>query len=215
MHLFLTLALIFTALSHLNAAEKSSIAPGQLTSGQIDGLDDIAPERRKLVELALKLGREHPLDQYLFGSADPTKGGFDCSGSLFFILKQAGLKPARSSSAQFDWIKQSGSLVEVPPGTTSLDAPVFAKLQPGDLLFWSGTYKATDGRTNKITHVQMYLGKEKKDGRPVMIGSSDGRSYRGIARCGFGIFDFKLPSKTSKSRFAGFGPPPGLLKIAD
>ncbi len=56
----------------------------------------------------------------------------------------------------------------------------------------------------------MYLGKEKKDGRLVMIGSSDGRSYRGQRQCGYGVFDFRLPAQGSKTQFAGFGPPPGL-----
>lgn len=44
-----------------------------------------------------------------------------------------------------------------------------------------------------------------------MVGSSDGRSYRGMARCGFGVFDFKLPRQGSRARMAGFGPPPGLI----
>ncbi len=46
------------------------------------------------------------------------------------------------------------------------------------MMFWSGTYVPTDGRTVKITHVSLYLGQEK-DGWDVMIGASKGRSYRG------------------------------------
>lgn len=185
--------------------------PGALQAGEISEFDDLDPKRRSLVELALKAGREHRLNRYLFGSADPKQGGFDCSGAMYFILKQAGMKPARSSAAQYDWINEAGLLLKVPIGVQAPEAAAFESLKPGDLVFWSGTYHPTDGRTNKVTHVQMYLGTETKTGKPVMIGSSDGRSYQGTARCGFGIFDFKIPSKGSKARIVGYGPPPGLV----
>jgi|688.fasta_scaffold184570_4 hypothetical protein len=54
----------------------------------------------------------------------------------------------------------------------------------------------------------MYLGKEKTDGLRVMIGASDGRSYRGKKLIGFGIVDFKVPKVGSKTRIIGFGPVP-------
>ncbi|MBK1826221.1 C40 family peptidase [Haloferula rosea] len=187
--------------------------PGELESAELADFDKFDPKRAALVDLALKLGRTHRLNRYLFGSADPEKGGFDCSGSIYFILSQAGIQPARSSAAQYDWIREAGLLTEVPASAGSLEAPVFKKLQPGDLVFWAGTYRPTDGRTNKVTHVQMYLGVEKASGKPVMIGSSDGRSYSGKARCGFGVYDFKVPSRQSKARIIGFGPPPGLEKL--
>ncbi|MEP4077321.1 C40 family peptidase [Haloferula sp.] len=189
--------------------------PGALELSEISESETMNSERKELVDLALSLGRKHRLNSYLFGSADPAKGGFDCSGSMYFILTEAGLKPARSSAAQYEWIKQAGLLSEVPKESHSLDAPVFEKLMPGDLVFWAGTYQPTDGRTNKVTHVQMYLGIEEATGKPVMIGSSDGRSYAGTARCGFGVYEFRVPRKGSKSRIVGFGPPPGLLPKDD
>ena len=64
-----------------------------------------------------------------------------------------------------------------------------------------------------ITHVSMYLGKAKSDGRQLMIGSSSGRSYRGKRKNGYGVFDFRLPSKSSKSTFVGYGTPPGLVVV--
>lgn len=54
----------------------------------------------------------------------------------------------------------------------------------------------------------MYLGLEKSDRRPVMIGASEGRSYRGQKRSGFGIVDFKVPKPGSETRIVGFGPAP-------
>ncbi len=88
----------------------------------------------------------------------------------------------------------------------------FANLKPGDLVFWTGTYVPTDDRTLKITHVGMFLGYEKKDGRPVMINATNGRFYRGEKGNGFGVYDFRVPRVGSKSRLVGYGTPPGLLK---
>lgn len=161
------------------------------------------------MKLALEETAKVKLRQYVFGSHDPARGGFDCSGSIFYLLRKVDLVPARSSAGQFEWLKKAGEIHSVPAGVASLKDQSFDDLQPGDLLFWTGTYAPKDGRPNKITHLQMYLGIEKGHG-PVMVGSTDGRSYRGIARCGFGVFDFKLPRKTSKSRIAGYGTPPGL-----
>jgi hypothetical protein len=189
---------------------RQSFPPAQLKAEELAGIDELAPLRRKLIEFGLQSGRNLHIDKYVFGSADPKNGGFDCSGATRYMMKSVGLEPPRSSAAQYDWVKKAGTLVDVPPGTTSLDDKVFGRLRPGDLLFWAGTYHPTDGRANGITHVQIYLGREKKDGRMVMIGSSDGRSYRGRRQCGFGVFDFRLPRPGSKSRFVGFASPPGL-----
>jgi hypothetical protein len=57
-----------------------------------------------------------------------------------------------------------------------------------------------------VSHVQVYLGKEA-DGHAVMIGSSDGRSYRGKKLSGFGIVDYRVPKAGSATRIAGFGSP--------
>ena len=185
--------------------------PGIPSFDDLERSADASPKGGAFVKLALESAAKLKLNKYLYGSADPSRGGFDCSGSVFYLLKKSDIDPPRTSAGQFDWIKKAGNLTEIPAGTTSLDNPIFAKLKPGDLLFWSGTYTPTDGRKTKITHVQIYLGKEKKDSLPVMIGSSDGRSYRGSQRTGFGVYDFKLPGPTSKSRFVGYGTPPGLV----
>jgi len=189
------------------ASDKSSRL-AQLTLDAMAGIDLLTPQQKEILTLAMKLGRDYPDNHYKYGSANLKQGGFDCSGAMYYILRKTGFQPPRTSAAQYDWIKKSGHLTQIPKTVTSLDDPIFKKLKPGDLLFWSHTYKPTDGRTNGITHVQMYLGKEKKDGRQVMIGSSDGRSYRGKRQDGYAVFDFKLPRKESKQKFVGFGPPP-------
>lgn len=189
-------------------------APGVISTCDLEDFDQVEPARQRLVKLALEEAARLKLSKYVYGSEDPERGGFDCSGSVFYLLKKLGIDPARSPAAQFEWLRKAGTLHEVPAGVASLEHEAFAELKPGDLLFWSGTYTPVDGRKNKVTHVQIYLGREK-DGGPVMIGSSDGRSYRGKARCGFGVYDFKLPRKGSKARFVGYGSPPGLRETLD
>lgn len=193
-----------------DAPDKAIPKPAQLTTAALEGFEKLDAGRRRLIELALKTGRDLPRIRYSYGGADPVKRGFDCSGAVYYLLRKCGVRPPRSSAAQFDWIKKEGEIVLVPEGTTSMDAEVFRKLSPGDLLFWSGTYVPTDGRTNKITHVQIYLGREREGGRHVMIGATNGRSYRGMRQNGYGVYDFKMPRPGSKGSFVGFGSPPGL-----
>lgn len=183
--------------------------PGLIPTSELQDFEQLDPARRQFVEIGLQEATRLKLNSYLYGSADPERGGFDCSGSIYYLLKLLDIDPPRTSSTLYEWVREAGNLHVPAEDAKTLDHPSFDALKPGDLLFWSGTYETTDGRTNKISHVQIYLGREE-DGRAVMLGSTDGRSYRGTARCGFGVFDFRLPSATSKSKFAGYGKPPGL-----
>jgi hypothetical protein len=62
----------------------------------------------------------------------------------------------------------------------------------------------------------IYLGREKKTGKRVMVGASDGRVYQGESRFGVSVFDFKVQHREangdSKLRptFIGYGHIPGL-----
>ena len=83
----------------------------------------------------------------------------------------------------------------------------FKRLQPGDLLFWEGTYAVK--HVPPITHVMLYLGKNHQ-GQALMVGASDGRTYQGKPMCGVSVFDFKLPRPGSRSRFVAYSCIPGL-----
>ena len=80
---------------------------------------------------------------------------------------------------------------------------------PGDLLFWTGTYSVE--RDPPITHAMIYLGREEGRNQRIMVGSSDGRTYKGEARFGVSVFDFKIgpPRKIesggASSSFIGYG----------
>ena len=95
--------------------------------------------------------------------------------------------------------------------TFELDA-----LKPGDLLFWAGTYNVD--RDPAITHTMIYVGREKATNHRIMVGASDGRTYKGQSRFGVSIFDFKVSRLGAKSEdrpgptFVGYGRIPGLRK---
>ena len=166
-------------------------------------------KRGELVAEARKMVGEFGDLKYKFGGATPEGGGFDCSGAMSFLLKRCGYSPPRTSAQQYVWVRDNTKIHKVGKKVESMDAAEFTHLRVGDLLFWSGTYEPTDGRRVNITHVGIYLGKEK-DGRRIMACASKGRSYRGKKGDGYGIYDFKLPSKTSTSTFVGYGSIPGM-----
>jgi cell wall-associated NlpC family hydrolase len=166
--------------------------------------EDLAKDRRALLESAMAFHKAHPVVPYKLGSADAT--GMDCSGAIFFLLNQAGQEPPRSAHEQYLWLKKLGRFTEVPTTARSADDPAFAALQPGDLVFW-----AHDGPDAPdpphASHVHLYLGKEA-DGHAIMIGSSEGRSYRHHKINGFGITDFHISPVGAPTRIIGYGPPP-------
>ena len=151
---------------------------------------------------------------YKYGSADPGAGGMDCSGFIYYVLSNAGYKDVpRDSAGQYAWVRKSSAFHSVL--SRSGESFELNDLKPGDLLFWSGTYKVD--RDIPITHVMIYLGKEKSTGKPVMVGATDGRSYEGVRRYGVSVFDFKMPSgQPNKSdpdltaKFEGYASIPGL-----
>jgi cell wall-associated NlpC family hydrolase len=166
--------------------------------------DDLAQDRRALLERSLAFLKENPAVPYKLGSADAT--GMDCSGAIFFLLKQAGQEPPRSAHEQYLWLKKLGRFTEVPTDARDATHPAFAALQPGDLVFWAHDVPDAPDPPH-ASHVHLYLGKEA-DGHAIMIGSSEGRSYRHHKINGFGITDFHISPAGSPTRIIGYGPPP-------
>jgi len=207
--IFISLAAAY--LASAQEAEKITHArPAQITTAELRDFDKLSEARRKLVERAIATAKDSPWLPYKFGGASPADGGFDCSGAMYFVLGKAGLKPPRMAADQYAWVKAAGGMHEIPEDAKTTDHAAFAALKPGDLLFWTGTYLPSDGRKLPITHIAIYLGHEKSDGRKIMINATDGRSYRGVKANGYGVYDFRIPAATSKSKFVGYGPAPGL-----
>jgi hypothetical protein len=166
--------------------------------------DGLAAARKNLLEKALDFLKQNPSVPYVTGGADAK--GMDCSGAVTCLLKLAGGDPPRSAHDQYLWLKELGRLTDVPTTARTPGDPVFSTLQPGDLIFWA--HDGPDAPPEiHASHVHLYLGTEK-DGHAIMIGSSEGRSYRGSKINGFGITDFRVPKAGSPTRIVAFGPPP-------
>jgi hypothetical protein len=186
--LYLTaLASVCTGNASANPEKSPSPSPSpavvsSLTPEEVEGFDQNSPEVRRLLKAALDLTTQNLT--YLYGSDDPDRGGMDCSGTAYYLLQQAGVSDApRSSSEQYVWVRKAG-----------------------DLLFWTGTYPAKVDPP--VTHTMIYLGRAKSDGLPLMVGASDGRSYRGKRQNGVSVFDFTISNSAGKehssARFIGY-----------
>jgi peptidoglycan DL-endopeptidase CwlO len=192
-------------------AEKKGAPNVTLSPDEIAGYDSYPPKVRQILDAGLTLTKENL--GYTYGSADPANGGMDCSGFIYYLLTENGFKDVpRDSSQQYVWVRKAGDFNAVL--SRKEDSFEFDDLKPGDLLFWSGTYNID--RDPPITHTMIYLGREKRTNKRVMIGSSDGRTYDGKQRWGVSVFDFKMPPppKSGDAKispvFVGYGRIPGL-----
>src|SRR5882724_12825504 len=182
-----------------------------LSPDAIEGYGKYPPKVRQILDAGLALTKQNL--GYTYGSADPENGGMDCSGFIYYVLKQNGFPDVpRDSSQQYVWVRKAGNFYAVL--SRKEDSFEFDDLKPGDLLFWRGTYNID--RDPPITHTMIYLGREKRTNKRVMVGSSDGRTYDGKQRWGVSVFDFKMPPppKSGDAKispvFVGYGRIPGL-----
>ena len=192
---------------------KRGVPNATLSPEAISGFENYPPKVQQLLSSALELTTRN-LD-YKYGSADPGNGGMDCSGFVYFVLKQNGVADVpRDSSEQYIWLRRAGKFE--PVVSQKDDSFEFDNLKPGDLLFWTGTYSIQ--RDPPITHAMIYLGRERKNGNRVMVGASDGRTYQSQQRFGVSVFDFKMPRADKGEvedgkvhpRFVGYAHIPGL-----
>jgi cell wall-associated NlpC family hydrolase len=184
-----------------------------LSPDQISGYENDPPKVRQVLDASLALTKQSL--GYKYGSADPKDGGMDCSGFIYYVLKENGFPDVpRDSSQQYVWVRKAGDFKAVL--SHKEDSFELNELKPGDLLFWRGTYNID--RDPPITHTMIYLGREKRTNKRVMIGSSDGRTYDGKQRWGVSVFDFKMPPppKSGDAKispvFVGYGRIPGLAE---
>ena len=182
-----------------------------LSSDAIQGYEKYPEKVRQILDAGLALTKQNLT--YTYGSDDPANGGMDCSGFIYYVLKQNGFSDVpRDSSQQYVWVRKAGDFDAVL--SRKEDSFEFNNLKPGDLLFWRGTYNID--RDPPITHAMLYLGREKRTNRRVMLGSSDGRTYDGKQRWGVSVFDFKMPPPPQSGDakispvFVGYGRIPGL-----
>lgn len=179
-----------------NAKENTSITTAQASSSDV----------KTLIHAALDLSKKQLA--YHFGSDNPHNGGMDCSGTISFLLKNMGMNAVpRQADQIYKWVWEKGKFFAV--NAHHFDSFEFSHLKPGDLLFWTDTYQVD--RDPPITHVMLYLGKDKQ-GNPLMFGASEGRGENNQHLRGVNVFDFELPKNNSahRARFIGYGTIPGI-----
>jgi peptidoglycan DL-endopeptidase CwlO len=182
-----------------------------ISPAEISDYENCSPEIRKIIDVALDLTTMNL--GYKYGSADPANGGMDCSGFIYYALSKCGIQEVpRDAREQYVWVRKAGNFQAVlahRDDTFELDG-----LKPGDLLFWGSTYSVS--RDPAITQTMIYLGREKATNRRIMVGASDGRTYKGQSRFGVSVFDFKVsPLKATEDNrpgptFVGYAHIPGL-----
>ena len=150
---------------------------------------------QKLLRAALEL-TERQLG-YLYGSAEPDRGGMELLGNdLHYLLQADGVADVpRSASEQYVWTRKANTFIR--SSATKLDSFEFGALRPGDLLFWTGTYSVNVDPP--VSHTMIYLGKARSDGRPLMVGASDGRTYRGEKNSGSASSTLPCRSRTPRT----------------
>jgi cell wall-associated NlpC family hydrolase len=185
----------------------STIEPAELQE-----FSTSTPEIKRLILAALELTRKGL--RYQYGSDDPAHGGMDCSGTIHHLLSSMGIKNApRQADLIYRWVWEKGIFHAV--NGHQFSSFEFQDLKPGDLLFWTGTYAVDADRDPPISHVMLYLGKEKGTGRRLMFGASEGRTFHDVSRYGVSVFDFTLPALRkgetgqTSSHFLGYGSIPG------
>ena len=118
-----------------------------------------------------RFGRNYlQVGYYVWGGSTP-ETSFDCSGFVSYVLTNSGLYNTGRLGAQ---------------GLYNISTPV-SNPQPGDLVFFTGTYD-----TPGVSHVGIYVG-EDGDGSPVML------------HCGDPIQYSKLDTSYWQSHFYAYG----------
>ncbi len=187
-------------------ASPSERAVASIETSELIGFDAYPAEVQRLIETGLALTKQNLT--YTYGSADPGKGGMDCSGTIYYVLQKIGvLDVPRSASAQYVWTRKAGTFTAVI--SRKLDSVELEALRPGDLLFWTGTYEVA--ADPPVTHAMIYLGKRTRDGKPLMFGASNGRAYDGRAMWGVSVFDFRIPKARPLAKSATSAVPSGVF----
>ena len=75
--------------------------PARLKTSDLTGFKKLPESRQKLISAALDTANKNKWLKYKFGGANPSVGGFDCSGAMYYVLRGSGYKPPRTSAQQY------------------------------------------------------------------------------------------------------------------
>ncbi len=192
-----------------------SITVTQLRPEDIQDLSQTSPPERDLIQKALALTKRHLGPAH--NSDNPDSGGLDPGGFVQYLLKSRGIADAPHDPAQiYLWARQNGNFHAVL--SRSPASPELKDLAPGDLLFWS-TVDAWNQEI-PITQVSLYVGKERSDGKPVMVGVSQGLLYHNAPMTGLSVLDVQQNAADPAEdyllpRLVGYSEIPGLNEKPD
>ena len=147
-------------------AQAQTPAPAQASQGGSNGGGQAAQPKQPAANAGGVIGKAQSLIgmKYVWGSSSPSNGGFDCSGLVSYVY---GLGHQTTSDL---W----GSVQKISA----------SEAQPGDLIFFQGTYRAG------VSHVGIYIGGGQ------MIHAADERT---------GVTYGNVNSSYNQAHFLGYG----------
>jgi cell wall-associated NlpC family hydrolase len=142
---------------------------------------DSAPKINKQVEEIIQFAKKFLGTPYHYAGSTPS--GFDCSGFIYYVMGNFGMRLSRSSPS----LAEFGKTVKL------------SELQPGDLMFFKGRSTRSAG----VGHVAMVV--EVKDGVIKFIHSS---TSRGVIIDTFNNSGYYVPRylKSKRLDYGGIAP---------
>jgi hypothetical protein len=147
-------------LAHLSSWWQSSVAT-QLNV--VNGLPKYPPLKQAVIGFALKYagapyvwGGTSDQPQSLFGMR--VAGGFDCSGFVWWVMKERSYTvngTTWSGNAKIQWRSTYDMAAHIPVASRIN----YANLKPGDILFWSTDPHGVLTASSTVYHTGIYLGK--------------------------------------------------------
>lgn len=167
--------------------QKSQVSPDTLSkqaatsATQAIVSTDSAPKINKQVEEIIQFAKKFLGTPYHYAGSTPS--GFDCSGFIYYVMGNFGMRLSRSSPG----IAEFGKTVKL------------SELQPGDLMF----FKGRNTRSSGVGHVAMVV--EVKEGVIKFIHSS---TSRGVIIDTFNNSGYYVPRylKAKRLDYGGIAP---------
>jgi peptidoglycan endopeptidase LytF len=116
------------------ASHVDTVKPKVVTAVQPASQPAVQPSVAGRGDSIVSLAMKYVGYRYRYGGTTPN--GFDCSGFVYYVYNKTGVSLSRDMNVQWN----SGTRISQ------------ANLQPGDILFWSNTYK------RGLSHVGIYIG---------------------------------------------------------
>lgn len=148
---------------------------------RVASVNDSAPKINKQVEEIIQFAKKFLGTPYHYAGSTPS--GFDCSGFIYYVMGNFGMRLSRSSPG----LAEFGKTVKL------------SELQPGDLMF----FKGRSTRSSGVGHVAMVV--EVKEGVIRFIHSS---TSRGVIIDTFNNSGYYVPRylKSKRLDYGGVSP---------